>query len=56
MIVFHVMDEAEVNFPYEGPVQFEDAETGETISVDATGLRADYLQQLEEFRQTYREG
>ncbi len=56
VIVFHVMDEAEVNFPYEGPVQFEDAESGETISVDASGLRADYLQQLEEFRQTYREG
>lgn len=56
VIVFHVMDEAEVNFPYEGPVQFEDAESGETISVDASGLRADYLQQLEEFRETYREG
>jgi uncharacterized protein (DUF58 family) len=56
VIVFHVMDEAEVNFPYEGPVQFQDAESGETISVDASGLRADYLQQLEEFRETYREG
>jgi uncharacterized protein (DUF58 family) len=56
VIVFHVMDEAEVNFPYEGPVQFEDAESGESITVDASGLRADYLQQLEEFRSTYREG
>lgn len=56
VIVFHVMDEAEVNFPYEGPVQFEDSESGETVSVDASGFREDYLQQLEEFRQTYREG
>ena len=56
VIVFHVMDEAEVNFPYEGPVQFEDSESGETISVDASGFREDYLQQLEEFRETYREG
>lgn len=56
VIVFHVMDEAEVNFPYEGPVQFEDAETGGTITVDATGFRDDYLQQVEEFRNQYLEG
>lgn len=56
VIVFHVMDEAEVNFPYDGPVQFEDAETGESISVDATGFREDYLRQLEEFRETFRAG
>lgn len=56
IIVFHVLDEAEVRFPYDGPVQFEDAESGETVSVDATGFRADYLKQLEEFRDAYREG
>ncbi len=56
MIVFHVLDEAEVNFPYEGPVQFEDSETGATISVDATGFREDYLKQVSEFRETFREG
>ena len=55
VIVFHVMDEAEVHFPYDGPVQFEDAESGETVSVDATGFREDYLQQLDLFRNTYRE-
>ncbi len=56
VIVFHVMDEAEVSFPYEGPVQFEDSESGETVTVDATGFREDYLRQLEEFCQQYREG
>src|SRR6056297_3122826 len=56
VIVFHVMDEAEVHFPYEGPVQFEDAESGETVSVDASGFRDDYLQQVEAFRETYRRG
>ena len=56
VILFHVMDEAEVTFPYEGPVQFEDAESGETVTVDATGFREDYLKQLEEFREAYREG
>ncbi len=55
VIVFHILDEAEVNFPYEGSVQFEDSETSETITVDATGFRADYLKELEAFRETYRE-
>ncbi len=56
VIVFHVMDEAEVNFPYQGPVQFEDSESGETVSVDATGFRDDYLQQVKAFRDAYQEG
>ncbi|QDT09063.1 DUF58 domain-containing protein [Planctomycetes bacterium K23_9] len=56
VILFHVLDAAEVDFPYEGPVQFEDAETGETISVDATGFRSEYLQQLDEFRDAFRSG
>lgn len=56
VIVFHVMDEAEVNFPYDGPVQFEDSESGATVSVDATGFRDDYLKQVEAFRDAYREG
>ncbi|QDT07833.1 hypothetical protein K227x_62620 [Rubripirellula lacrimiformis] len=56
VIVFHVMDEAEVNFPYDGPVQFEDAESGAMVTVDATGFREDYLKQLDEFREAYRAG
>lgn len=56
VIVFHVMDEAEVNFPYDGPVEFEDPETGEVVTVDATGFREEYLSGLETFRETYRQG
>ena len=56
VILFHVMDEAEVNFPYDGPIQFQDSESGETVTVDASGFREDYLSQLEEFREAYREG
>lgn len=56
VIVFHVLDEAEVHFPYEGPVLFEDPESGETVSVDASGFRDDYLSQVEAFRDELREG
>ncbi len=56
VIVFHVLDEAEVNFPYEGPVEFEDAESGEKITVDASGLKQEYLKEINDFRERYREG
>ena len=44
------------NFPTTGPVQFQDSESGEMITVDATGFREDYLAQLDQFRETYRAG
>ena len=56
VIVFHVLDAAEVEFPYDGPVQFTDSESGQAVSVDATGFREDYLAALDEFREAYREG
>lgn len=56
VIVFHVMDEAEVHFPYDGPIEFEDPESGETVTVDATGFRDEYLRGVEAFRETYRVG
>ncbi|OYP36964.1 DUF58 domain-containing protein [Rhodopirellula sp. MGV] len=56
VIVFHVLDAAEVEFPYDGPVQFTDSESGQSVSVDATGFRDDYLAALQEFRDAYREG
>lgn len=54
VILFHVLDEAEVAFPYDGQVAFEDPETGESITVDATGFREEYLQNLADFQQGYR--
>ena len=56
VIVFHVLDAAEVEFPYDGPVQFTDSESGQSVSVDATGFRDDYLASLAEFRDAYRDG
>lgn len=56
VIVFHVLDAAEVEFPYDGPVQFTDSESGQSVSVDATSFRDDYINALAEFRDAYREG
>ncbi|MEM9366289.1 MAG: DUF58 domain-containing protein [Planctomycetota bacterium] len=56
VIVFHVMDAAEVGFPYQGPVEFEDPETGQVVSVDADGFREQYLSEVEQFRGLYQAG
>jgi uncharacterized protein (DUF58 family) len=55
VIVFHVLDEAEVHFPFDGLSDFEDPETGERLVVDAAGIRGDYLDAVEELRKSYRQ-
>jgi uncharacterized protein (DUF58 family) len=54
MILFHVLDEAEVNFPFNGLVDLKDPETGETVVIDAPGMRADYQETVRELRERYR--
>ena len=54
VIVFHVLDEAEVSFPFEGMVDLKDPETGESLVVDAEGIRDDYRETLNELRERYR--
>ncbi len=55
IILFHILDEAEVSFPFEGLVEFADLETPEKLTLDAKGMRADYLEEVADFRRTYRE-
>ncbi|QDT01089.1 DUF58 domain-containing protein [Adhaeretor mobilis] len=50
VIVFHILDQAEVEFPFEGLVELEDPETNERLEVDADGYRADYLEEINSFR------
>lgn len=54
VILFHILDEAEVKFPFDGMVEFEDPETQERIVVDATSYRADYASEIDAFREMYR--
>jgi len=50
VILFHILDEAEVHFPFQGLVEFTDVESEAKLEVDARGIRDDYLSGLEEFR------
>ena len=50
VILFHVLDEAEVTFPFDGMVDLEEPETGEKLIVDGRGVRDGYLDALAAFR------
>ncbi|HIO20848.1 MAG TPA: hypothetical protein EYN18_00390 [Nitrospirales bacterium] len=53
VILFHVLDEAEVQFPFDGLVELENPETQERVQLDATNYRDDYQEALLQFRQDY---
>jgi uncharacterized protein (DUF58 family) len=55
IILFHILDEAEVHFPFEGIIEFEDVEAPQKLTIDARNMRGDYLQSLAEFQNYYRE-
>ena len=54
VILFHVLDEAEVHFPFNGMVELEDPETNQCMALDADGFRRSYLTEVEAFREHYR--
>ena len=54
VILFHVLDEAEVNFPFRGMVEFEESESRQLMTLDADGFRGAYLSEVESFRENYR--
>jgi uncharacterized protein (DUF58 family) len=54
VILFHILDEAEVRFPFAGMIEFEEPETSAKIQVDADSFRSDYLKELHAFCEQYR--
>ena len=54
VILFHILDEAEVDFPFRGMIEFEEPESHDRLTVDAAAIRTDYLAELEEFRERYK--
>ncbi len=54
VIVFQVMDRAEIDFPFRETASFIDMETGERLQVDPAYARADYCRQVAEFLDRYR--
>ena len=54
VILFHVLDEAEVSFPFDGMVDLRDPETNHSMVLDAAGMRTDYHRVLGELRDRFR--
>ncbi len=56
VIVFQVLDPAELTFPFDGPTLFRDLETHEQLSVEAELLKDEYLQQMNHLISVYKDG
>jgi uncharacterized protein (DUF58 family) len=54
VIIFHILDEAEVKFPFNGMVELEDPENSQRLAVDADAFRHGYVAEVEAFRNLYR--
>jgi uncharacterized protein (DUF58 family) len=54
VILFHILDEAETRFPFDGMVELEEPESRRRLKLDASHFRPDYLAQVEAFRERYR--
>jgi uncharacterized protein (DUF58 family) len=54
VILFHVLDKAELEFPFRETIAFHDQETGERIQIDPAYVRDEYLAQIKAFCDGYR--
>lgn len=54
VILFHVLDKAEIEFPFNETIAFNDLETNERIQVDPAYVRDVYRKQIDGFIETYR--
>jgi uncharacterized protein (DUF58 family) len=52
LIVFHVLDPAELDFPYEAAANYEDLETGEKMPIVPEYVRAQYRKVVQEHVET----
>ena len=56
VLVFHVMDDDELDFNFNGPTQFEDLESDSKLNCNPRGLRDGYLKALDTFLEKVRRG
>ncbi len=53
-LVFHIMDDDELDFPFSGPTRFEGLESLETLNCNPRALREGYLEALQGFLEEIR--
>ena len=52
VLVFHILDDDELDFPFSGPVRFEGLETEDHLNCNPRSLRNAYLNSMDEFLST----
>src|SRR5262249_23680697 len=56
VLIFHVMDDEELDFPFSGPTRFEGLELADHLSCNPRALREGYLAALDRFLTEVRRG
>lgn len=56
VIVFHVLDEAEVTFPFSGLVQLNDLESRQSVNVNADDIGHEYRENIRNYRESLKRG
>lgn len=56
VIVFHVLDPFELDFPFDGTVEFEGLEIPDKLTVQPWAIKKSYLQEFQKFTKAIREG
>ncbi len=56
ILVFHILDNEELTFPFAGTTRFEDLEGPDTITCDPRSLRQGYLEVVDEYLTEVRRG
>lgn len=54
VVLFHLLDEYELSFPFEGPVQFHGLETAARVSCNPRLLREAYLEEVDNYLEEIR--
>ena len=54
VLVFHIMDDDELDFPFSGPMRFEGLETADHLNCNPRALREGYLEALNEYLEELR--
>ncbi|MCE5237001.1 DUF58 domain-containing protein [bacterium] len=56
VVVLQVLDEAEVNFPFRGAVEFQDLESGQRLRTETADIRRSYLEGFRQHQETICDG
>jgi hypothetical protein len=56
VLVLHVLDDDELDFPFARPARFEGLETADHVTCNPRALREGYLKALDQFLATIRHG